>query len=77
MIPDVILDAGKSGCGELVMLVFQTMKTLAAGQVLEVRAYDLVAYVDLAAWCRMTGNPLVEHDISVKPQRFFIRKKPL
>lgn len=77
MIPDVILDAGESGCGELVMLVFQTMKTLTPGQILEVHAYDLAAYVDLAAWCRMTGNPLVEHDISVNPQRFFIQKKPL
>jgi tRNA 2-thiouridine synthesizing protein A len=77
MIPDVVLDAGDSGCSELVMLVFQTMKTLTTGQVLEVHAYDPAAYVDLAAWCRMTGNPLMEYDISVNPQRFFIQKKSL
>ena len=75
MIPEIILDAGESGCGELVLLVFRNMKTLAAGQVLEVHAYDPAAYVDLAAWCRMTGNPLVAHDLSVKPQRFLIQKK--
>jgi len=77
MNPDVILDAGESGCSELVMLVFQTMKTLTAGQVLEVHAYDPAAYVDLAAWCRMTGHLLVEHDLASNPQRFFIQKKPL
>jgi TusA-related sulfurtransferase len=77
MIPDATLDASESGCGELVMLVFQTMKTLTPGQILEVHAYDPAAYVDLAAWCRMTGNPLVEHDLSNNPQRLFIQKKPL
>ena len=75
MIPDAILDAGESGCSELVMLVFQKIQTLQPGQLLEVHAYDVAAYIDLAAWCRMTHNPLVEYDLSLNPQRFFIQKQ--
>ena len=54
--PDALLDAGESGCGELVMLIAQHMKALPPNAVLEVRAYDLAAAVDIAAWCRMTGT---------------------
>ncbi len=34
MQPDALLDAGETGCGELLMLIFQTMKTLGPGQTL-------------------------------------------
>ena len=57
---DLMLDAGESGCGELVMLIAAHLKTLTPGAVLEVHAYDLAADVDIAAWCRMTQHPLLE-----------------
>jgi tRNA 2-thiouridine synthesizing protein A len=71
----VVLDAGEIGCGELTLLMFQTMKRLAPGQLLEVYAYDLAAAVDIPAWCRSTGHLLVEARTDHQPKRFLIRKK--
>lgn len=75
MAPAQRLDAGMSGCGELTLLIFQTMQALTPGQVLEVLAYDLAAAVDIPAWCRQTGNPLVTTDLVCHPQRFVIQKR--
>jgi len=72
---DAVLDAGQSGCGELLILVFQKMKTLAVGQTLLVCAYDDVADLDISAWCRMTGNPLLARDVNVDPKQFLIQKQ--
>ncbi len=72
---DTVLDAGRSGCGELLMLIFKKMKTLTLGQTLLVRAYDEVADIDISAWCRMTGNPMVARDVSAEPKLFLIRKQ--
>ena len=71
---DASLDAGRSGCGELVMLVFQKMKTRAPGQTLQVAAYDQAAEIDLAAWCRSTGNLLVKQDTAAPRKLFWIQK---
>ena len=74
MQPDQILDAGETGCGELTMLIFQTIKQIEPGETLEVRAYDLAAAMDIPAWCRSTGNLLVTVDTDSYPKRFLIRK---
>lgn len=71
---DVTLDAGETGCGELTLLIFKTMKTLCSGQTLEVMAYDLAAETDIPAWCRMTGNPLLAQNTESRPKRFLIQK---
>lgn len=76
--PDSVLDAGETACGELIMLIFQRMKQLAPGQVLEVVGYDAGATVDIPAWCRQTQNPLIHIVYGAdqrSPARFFIRKK--
>ncbi len=65
---------GEAACSELITLIFQTMKTMAPGQCLEVLAYDQIADIDISAWCRMTGNVLVAQYRDNQPQRFFIRK---
>jgi tRNA 2-thiouridine synthesizing protein A len=74
MQPDHILDAGETGCGELTLLIFQTIKQIEPGQTLEVHAYDLAAAMDIPAWCRSTGNMLVTVDANSHPKRFLIRK---
>jgi TusA-related sulfurtransferase len=74
-VPDVVLDAGEQGCGELVMLIFEQMKPLGPGQTLLVKAYDPAAYVDIAAWCRSTGNTLLAHDVDSRSQQFLIQKQ--
>jgi tRNA 2-thiouridine synthesizing protein A len=75
LVADAVLDAGKSGCGELVMLIFQKMKSLSPGQTLEVLAYDEAAEIDIPAWCRMTGHVLVTSQVETSLKRFFIRKQ--
>ena len=75
MKPAARLDAGETGCGELVMLIFQAMKKLEPGQTLEVLAYDLAAETDIPAWCRSTGHSLLTQILETYPKRFLIRKR--
>ena len=46
------------------------MDKMARGQALEINATDPSAAADLAAWCRMTGNTLAEH----QGNRYLVRK---
>jgi tRNA 2-thiouridine synthesizing protein A len=64
-------DAGDKGCGELVMMLRMKLKGMSGGDILKVRATDPAAPEDIPAWCRMTGNNLVnmQHPI------YFIRRK--
>lgn len=71
---DAKLDAGETGCGELVMLMFQAMKKLETGQTLEVLAYDLAAETDIPAWCRSAGHSLLAQNLETYPKRFLIQK---
>ena len=71
---DAILDLGEKGCGQLLMEVMLAMRKLAEGQTLLVTAYDPAAPVDLAAWCRMTGNMLVKILPGPAGKQFLLRK---
>ena len=71
---DFFLDLGEKACGQLVMEVMLAMRDLATGQTLLVRAYDPAAPEDLAAWCRMTGNTLVEILPDFSNNQFLLRK---
>lgn len=76
-LPDVILDAGETACGDLVLLIARHIRTMTAGQVLHVVGYDRGALEDIPAWCRMTHNPLVYQVIateSSQPSHFYIQK---
>lgn len=64
------LDAGPTGCGELLLLLHARMRTLAPGQVLEVVAYDPGAREDVPAWCRMVGHTL----LAAGDQHYWLRK---
>ena len=59
---DQVLDLGEQGCGQLVMELMLAMRALAPGQTLLVTAYDPAAAGDIGAWCRMTGNILLQID---------------
>ena len=72
---DEVLNAGEMSCGELIMLVFQRMKTLTAGKVLEVVTYDPGASEDIPAWCRMTANTLLDTIPNGSTTSYFIRKE--
>ena len=71
---DAVLDLGEKGCGQLVMEIMLAMKPLKAGQTLLVVAYDAAAAVDIAAWCRMTGNTLLPSPSASSQTQFYIQK---
>jgi len=69
--PDDTWDAGDMGCGELVYLLMQRLRSIRPGQVLKLTATDLGAPQDIPAWCRMTGNPLLR----AQHPHYFIQRK--
>ena len=68
------LDLGEKGCGQLVMEIMLAMRPLSAGQTLLVTAYDAAAHLDIAAWCRMTGNTLLATLPDEQGHQFLLRK---
>ena len=46
------------------------MRKLSPGQILEIHATDASLAVDLAAWCRLTGNTLLEQ----RGARYLVRR---
>ncbi len=69
---DAFFDAGNKGCADGPMDdIAVLMRTLQSGQTLEIHATDASVAVDLAAWCRMTGNALVEQ----RGSRYLVRRK--
>lgn len=73
-IADLTYDAGPTGCGELIMNLFMTMKKMEQGQMLEVISYDPGAREDIPAWCRMQNNQLLERRDFGKISHYFIEK---
>lgn len=57
----VRLDCCGLQCPGPIMKVYEAMKAMQEGQVLEVTASDPGFVKDIAAWCRRTGNPLIEN----------------
>jgi tRNA 2-thiouridine synthesizing protein A len=70
-IADAVHDAGDLGCGDLVIDLKFRFAELAPGAVLEVRATDPAASIDLPAWCGLVGHKLLH----ASPPRFWIRRK--
>ncbi len=71
---DYVIDLGEQGCGQLVMEIMLKVRTLNPGQTLKVIAYDPAAAVDIAAWCRMTGNRLMHLSPESPQHQYFIQK---
>lgn len=67
----VVYDAGAMGCGDLVLELRQRLRALPAGGILELRAEDPGAPIDLPAWCSMTGHTL----LSAQHPIYRIRRK--
>jgi len=47
-------------CPQPLFEVHKNIKDLAAGEILQVHADDPAFRMDIEAWCKMTGNELVE-----------------
>lgn len=60
MTADAHYDGGETGCGELLLDLLLFTRRQPPGTVIEVRALDPGAPLEIPAWCRLTGNELIE-----------------
>ncbi|HEU0235060.1 MAG TPA: sulfurtransferase TusA family protein [Candidatus Limnocylindrales bacterium] len=69
------VDARGLSCPMPIVRTAQAAKVLAPGALIEVLATDPGSTKDLSAWCRSTGNELVEATSDGAVYRFVIRRK--
>ena len=70
---DKTLDAKGLNCPLPILRAKKTLKEVPAGGTLEVLATDPGSVADFAAFCRTTGNELVESTASDGVYRFLIK----
>jgi tRNA 2-thiouridine synthesizing protein A len=68
------VDARGLSCPMPIVKTAQAIRTLHPGDLLEVLATDPGSVKDVAAWCRTTGNELVEQSMDGAIHRFVIRR---
>ena len=56
---EVCYDFGDMSCGDLLIVLLKAMRPLLAGTLVEVRALDPGAPIDIPAWYRMVGHALL------------------
>jgi len=69
------LDLKGLSCPLPIVKTAQAIKGLNSGDVLEALATDPGSVPDFTAWCRSTGNELVEQTKEADVFRFVIRKR--
>jgi tRNA 2-thiouridine synthesizing protein A len=73
--PDQVVDAKGLNCPLPILRAKKALQGMPAGATLEVLATDPGAVKDFQAFCRTTGNELVESTTEGKIFRFVIRRK--
>jgi tRNA 2-thiouridine synthesizing protein A len=68
------VDARGLSCPMPIVKTAQAFKSLEPGALVEVLATDAGSIKDMAAWCRSTGNELVEQSSDGATYRFVIRR---
>ncbi len=71
---DVTLDAKGLNCPLPILKARKSLKEVPDGGTLEILATDPGAVADFEAFCRQTGNELVEHSEDDGIYRFLIKK---
>ena len=69
------LDLKGLSCPLPIVKTAQVFKELTPGELLEALATDPGSVADFDAWCRTTGNELIEHTEADGVYRFVIRKR--
>ena len=69
------LDCKGLSCPLPILRTAQAVRTLAAGDLIEVLATDPGSVKDFAAWSKVTGNEIVESDQAGGVFRFLLKKK--
>ena len=71
---DQTLDAKGLNCPLPILKARKALKDVPAGGTLEILATDPGSVADFEAFCRQTGNELVEHAVDGDVYRFLIKK---
>ena len=71
---DQLLDAKGLNCPLLILKAKKALKSMDGGKVLEVQSTDPGSVADFAAFCRTTGNELVEQSEEGGVWTYLIRK---
>ena len=69
------IDARGLSCPLPIVKTAQAVRAIPSGAVVELVATDPGSIKDIAAWCRATGNELVEQTSDGAVYRFVIRRK--
>jgi tRNA 2-thiouridine synthesizing protein A len=69
------IDARGLSCPMPIVKTPMAVKTVPSGAAVELLATDPGSTKDVAAWCRATGNELVEQTLDGAVYRFVIRRK--
>jgi len=72
---DKVLDAKGLNCPLPILKAKKALKDMTAEQILQVLSTDPGSVADFQAFCRTTGNELVEHSEEGGVYDFLIRKK--
>ena len=73
---DKYLDAPGHACINLTPLIKQAMASLQPEQILKVCNDDEASRLGVPAWCRLTGNTLIEvKELNANQTEFYIKKK--
>ena len=70
-----LVDARGLSCPMPIVETAQAMRLLEPGQAIELLATDAGSVKDVAAWCRTTGNVLIDQTSDGAVYRFVIRRK--
>ncbi len=71
---DQLLDAKGLNCPLPILKAKKALKSVPEGGTLEILATDPGSVADFQAFCRTTGNELVEHDVTDGIYRFVLKK---
>jgi len=71
---DQVLDAKGLNCPLPILKAKKALKDLQAGQVLEVQSTDPGSVADFSAFCRTTGNEMLEQNEAGGVYTYLIRK---
>ena len=69
------IDARGLSCPMPIVKTAQAVKAIPSGATIELLATDAGSIKDVAAWCRATGNELIEQSSDGAVYRFVIRRK--
>jgi tRNA 2-thiouridine synthesizing protein A len=70
-----VVDARGLQCPMPIVKTAQAIRTIESGTHLELIATDRGSVKDVAAWCRTTGNELVDQSVDGPDLHFVIRRK--